>query len=122
AVEEAPSRNGASGDTAVLTRKKSKTPLEKVILTEKGLAWLLEQTSPRQVLEDFVRVLEARRAQAADMLASLKRLQGGFDALKVNAEKVLAQVDRPAPESAPAEGMLPRFLRFRGEAGAAPAA
>ena len=45
----------AAGDTAVLVAKKTKTAPEMCVLTDKGLAWLLSQNSPRQVLEDFVR-------------------------------------------------------------------
>jgi hypothetical protein len=115
---EPPPDVGANG-AAVLTRKKTKTPPETACLTEKGLAWLLDQGSPRAVLEDFVRVLEARQAQAADLLAAVRRLQAGFDALKANAEKVLARA--AAPAAGPGESLLDRFLRFRGEAAAAPA-
>ena len=64
-----PSLNG-SGDAAVLVRKKIKTTPEICVLTGKGLTWLLGQTSPRQVLEDFVRALEARQAEAAELLAA----------------------------------------------------
>ena len=83
AVDDAPPSLNGSGDTAVLVRKKIKTTPEICVLTEKGLTWLLGQTSPRQVLEDFVRALEARQAQAAEMLAGaatdagrLRRPQG----------------------------------------------
>ena len=103
-----------AGDTAVLVRTKSKTAAETCMLTDKGLAWLLSLTSPRQVLEDFVRALEARQAQAADLLTALRRMQSGFDALKAAAETVLGQLARP--ESGPAgESLLQRFLRFRNE-------
>jgi hypothetical protein len=84
-------------------------------LTEKGLAWLLEQASPRPVLEDFVRVLEARQAQAAELLAGVRRLQAGLDGLRGAAEKVLARV--AAPAAGGGESLLGRFQRFHGEAG-----
>ena len=104
----------ASGDTALLVRPKSKTAVETCELTDKGLAWLLAQTSPRQVLEDFVRALEARQAQAAELLTGLRRMQAGFDALKAAAETVLGQLAKP--ESGPADdNLLQRFLRFRNE-------
>jgi hypothetical protein len=105
----------AAGDTALLVRKKSHTSTDLFVLTEKGLAWLVGQTSPRQVLEDFVRALEARQTQAADLLASLRRMQAGFDALKIGAEKVLDQLPRPGASTDPSESLLGRFLRFHGE-------
>jgi hypothetical protein len=102
----------AAGDTAVLVRKKAHVAPECFVLTDKGLAWLVGQTSPRQVLEDFVRALEARQAQAADLLASLRRMQAGFDALKCGAEKVLDQLSRPAVPSDSSESTMACFLRF----------
>ncbi len=103
-----------AGDVAVLVRPKAKAAVESCELTDKGLAWLLAQTSPRQVLEDFVRALEARQAQAADLLTALRRMQSGFDSLKASAETVLGQLARP--ESGPTgESLLQRFLRFRNE-------
>jgi hypothetical protein len=102
----------AAGETAVLVRKKTKTTTETCLLTDKGLAWLLGQTSPREVLEDFVRALEARQAQAADLLAGLRRMQAGFDALKAGAETVLERMSRRGDGPAATEGLLERFLRF----------
>ncbi len=104
--------NGWGGDAAVLVHKKTKIPPETCVLTEKGLAWLLSQSSPRQVLEDFVRALESRQAEAAEMLAGVRRMQAGFDALKAGAEKVLEQLPRPGAAAAPAESLMDRFQRF----------
>ena len=100
----------SNGDTAVLVRKK-KAAVETCLLTEKGLSWLLGQTSPRQVLEDFVRAVEARQAQAAEMLAALRQMQSGFDALKAGAETVLGRLERPEA----CESLSQRFQRFHGE-------
>ncbi|HVS36751.1 MAG TPA: hypothetical protein VMS17_14415 [Gemmataceae bacterium] len=107
--EASPASNGA-GDTAVLVRKKRKTASEIGILTEKGLAWLLDQSSPRQVLEDFVRALEARQCQGAEMLTALKRMQAGFDALKAGVEKALGRL--PGRGAAPSESLTDRFQHF----------
>ena len=104
----------SAGDTAVLVARKTKTAPEMCVLTDKGLAWLLSQNSPRQVLEDFVRALEARQAQAAEMLTALRRMQSGFDALKAGAETVLGQLVRPESVQN-GENLLQRFLRFRNE-------
>src|SRR5262249_28975827 len=64
--------------------------------TEKGLAYLLHQTSPKQVLEDLVRALDARQAQTSELLTIAQQMQAGLEALKTTAEKVLQQVGKPA--------------------------
>ncbi len=110
------------GDTTLLVRKKTKTASPICVLTEKGLAWLLSQSSPRQVLEDFVRALEARQCQAAELLAAMKRMQAGFDALKAGAEKVLEQLSRPGAPAAPAENLMDRFSRFHQQTADEPSA
>ena len=69
---------------------------ERFSLTDKGLAYLLNQSSPRQVLEDLVRALEQRQGQASDLLAAARRMQETLDGLKVTAEKVLRAVPPPS--------------------------
>ena len=101
-----------AADAAVLVRKRAKDAPETHVLTEKGLAWLVGRSSPREVLEDFVRALESRQAQAAEHVACLRRMQAGFDALKANAERVLGLLPRPGAAAAPSEGLMERFLRF----------
>jgi hypothetical protein len=63
-------------------------------ITDRGLSYLLEQVSPRQVLEDFVRVLEARQAQAAELLDTAQRMHHTLDALKAKVEQVLPHAAR----------------------------
>jgi hypothetical protein len=73
------------------------------MLTDKGLAHLLGQLSPREVLEDFVRVLESRQGQACELLDAARQMQAGIEALKASAERVLENVTRPeSPGAAPA--------------------
>ena len=82
------SANGDTGGT--ITQVKKKTASASALhLTEKGLTYLLSQVSPRQVLEDFVRTLEARRNQTDDLLNVARQMQQGIEALKTNVEKVL---------------------------------
>ncbi len=108
----------------VRTDSRGKTPLEVCALTDKGLAYLLSQASPRQVLEDFIRALDARRAQAEELLSLARQTQAGIDALKTSAEKVLGQMQPAAPtngaahgsESWPAAALA--YLARRQEAGA----
>jgi hypothetical protein len=80
----------------VRTEKRGRSTLEICAITDKGMAYLLSQISPKQVLEDFVRVLEARQAQAGDLLNSAKQMQAALDSLRITAEKVLQQICQPA--------------------------
>jgi hypothetical protein len=64
------------------------------VITDKGFSYLVAQVSPRQVLEDFVRVLEFRHAQFDNLLEVVNAARAGFDALKENAERVLQLVAR----------------------------
>src|SRR5262245_55790304 len=66
----------------VRTETRGRTPLEVCAITEKGLAYLLHQVSPRQVLEEFVRALRDRQTQTDELLSAACRMQEGFDALR----------------------------------------
>jgi hypothetical protein len=75
------------------TESRGKRSREFCAITEKGLAYLLSQVSPKQVLEDFVRTLHSHQAQVGELLANARRWQVDFDALKATAEKVLMKVN-----------------------------
>jgi hypothetical protein len=79
----------------IRTEPKGKTTQEICGISEKGLAYLLEQVSPKQVLGDLVRALEARQGQVDQLLAAARSTQGSFADLKTAAEKVLRQVQPP---------------------------
>jgi hypothetical protein len=85
----------------VRTETRGKTAQEICALTEKGLAYLLTELSPKRVLEDLVRVLEARRGQIDALVASAQETQAGFDALKTIAQRVLDQVGRSSTSASP---------------------
>jgi hypothetical protein len=87
----------------VRTETRGKTAVEVCALTEKGLAHLLSQISPKQVLEDLVRAVEARQNQTGELLETARQMQTGLDALKAVAEKVLQQ-NKPASPAAPPAG------------------
>ncbi len=78
-------------------------------ITEKGLSFLAEQSSPRQVLEDLVRALEMRQVQMADLLQVAGQMRAELLQLKASTERVLQQVPRtesftasiPAPAGEP---------------------
>jgi len=109
----------------VRTETRGKADLDVCTITEKGIAYLLSQVSPKQVLEDFIRTLEAKQSQAGELLMIARQMQAGIDALKLTAEKVLQGLHRPA--EAPAGGAngsetwlvaVMSYLRRRQEAGA----
>jgi hypothetical protein len=60
--------------------------------TPSGLKFLVEQSSPRQVLDDFVRLLEERRDEVADLLATAERMAAGIDGMKAAVAAVLPKV------------------------------
>jgi hypothetical protein len=61
-------------------------------LTDKGTRFLAEHASPKQVLEDFVRVLEARQADADHLIAAARHLAESVAGLKAT---VLAVAGAP---------------------------
>jgi hypothetical protein len=93
AAEDDTPDNAAGGTATMVKKKASGHPL--CTITEKGLAYLLNQVSPHQVLEDFVRALEARRKQADDLLTRARQMQHSIDSLKTNVEKVLHHIYQP---------------------------
>jgi hypothetical protein len=95
----------------VATQARGKGTRELCAITDKGLAFLLSQSSPKHVLEDFLRVLEARQGQVAELLAAARQMQASLAALHQAAEKVFQQLpQQPAPGvngSPPAGGNPP---------------
>jgi len=73
-------------------------PREICAITDKGRQWLVTQASPRQVLEDFVRVLEERRQQAADLVAAARNVAASVESLKSTVEQLRPddRQDKPA--------------------------
>jgi hypothetical protein len=85
----------------VRTETKGKTTTEVCAITEKGLAFLLSQVSPKQVLEEFIRILEGRQGQVDQMLSAARRMQDSLDSLRTAAERALQEVHKPAPPIGP---------------------
>ena len=61
-------------------------------LTDKGRQYLAHQASPRQVLEDFVRVLEDRQAAVAELSAATARMAAGLESLRTTVEQVIPRL------------------------------
>jgi hypothetical protein len=85
------------------TETRGKAVQEVCAITEKGLAYLLSQANPREVLEDLVRAVESRQGQLADLVATVRQTQGSLEALKGVAATVLQQVGRPGSGTASAD-------------------
>jgi len=74
------------------TDTKGKTPRELYALTDPGWEFLLAQVNPKQVLEDFVRVLEARRGEVGELLDTARRMADSLQGLKDAVARVLPTV------------------------------
>lgn len=67
-------------------------PRDICTITGRGLQHLMEHVSPKKVLEDFVRILEERRGQVDELLATVLRMAENIDGLKATVAAVLPQV------------------------------
>jgi hypothetical protein len=72
-------------------------------ITEKGLAYLLSEANPKHVLEDFVRVLEARQTQVETLAQNTQRMQAGLESLKTAAQGILKQLHANQPQTLPCD-------------------
>src|SRR5205085_7167835 len=79
-------------------------------LTDRGLDWLLHQTSPRQVLDDMVRALEARQSETAALVAAARQMQSVLEGLRARADQVLQQL--PAAPTGIDEAWREKVLDF----------
>jgi hypothetical protein len=61
-------------------------------ITKKGLDFLIAQSSPRQVLEDLCRVLEARETDVKQLRDMAQRMMTQLSGLKTTLDAVLPQV------------------------------
>jgi hypothetical protein len=72
-------------------------------ITDKGLQWLMSRSSPRQVLEDFLRVLEQKQAQTADLITAAQQMAAGLESLKCAIERLTPKLNghhlHPSPSS-----------------------
>ena len=82
----------------VRTVANGKAPLEICAITDKGLNFLLSRVSPRQILEDCVRALEAREAQIDDLIAAASSAGQHAAGLKTVVQQALANLTQPAAE------------------------
>jgi hypothetical protein len=71
------------------------------------MQFLVRQGSPRQVLEDLVRVLEDRQAAVARLGDSVARMADGLQAVRTVVENVLPRLNgHPATNGVPMNGVV----------------
>ena len=87
----------------VRTEAKGKSPREFYAPNEAGWEFLLGAVNPKQVLEDFVRVLEERQGEVCELLATARRMADSLQGLKDAVARVLPQVLMNRVPSGPAE-------------------
>ncbi len=79
----------------VHSEAKGKSVQEICAITEKGLVYLLGQTSPKKVLEDLVRTLDGKRGQVGELVTVARQWQTGLETLQGLVERVLQQIQKP---------------------------
>lgn len=106
-------------DAATAVKMKVRAGQDAAVLTDKGMAYLLGQVSPRAVLEDFVRALESRRVRVEELLDLGRALCDSLTGLRANADRVLQQVRQAEAPREPAN-LNALFNGFRHDNHAAP--
>ncbi len=76
----------------VRTENRGKLPRELYAPTEAGWEFLLAAVNPKQVLEDFVRVLEDRQGEVSELLGTARQMAESLQGLKDAVSRVLPQV------------------------------
>jgi hypothetical protein len=88
------------------SQTRGKTVQETCTPTEKGLAHLVSQSSPKHVLEDFVRALEGRQTQLHELSAATRQTHLGLEALRLVAQRVLEQLHSQTALSTPRSAVV----------------
>jgi hypothetical protein len=76
----------------VRAETKGKNVLELCSLTEKGLAFLLQQASPRQVLEELVQTLQSRKTQVDELITTARKWHANLESLAAFVETLVPQI------------------------------
>jgi hypothetical protein len=80
---------------------------EVCVLTEKGRTFLALHASPRQVIEDFVRVLEDRQAAVNELAESVATMAAGLQSLRAVVEQVVPRlITHPQSNGVPMNGVV----------------
>lgn len=82
------------------SRRKTNVNNEMATITEEGLAHLLREVSPKEILEDLVRHLEARQAETEEWSRLTQKMHAEIGELRAHVEKVLSHLQRTTPAGA----------------------
>jgi hypothetical protein len=85
------------------SEKRGKSDVELCAITQTGLAYLLNQVSPRQVLGELVQALQAREEQVGSLVAEVQKTQANLDQLRAVVEQVLQSL-ASSPPTMPTNG------------------
>lgn len=96
----------------VRTETRGRAVHEICTITDQGLSFLAGQVSPKQVLEDFLRSLDARQNQLAELTAAARHIHASLDDLKTIAGKVLRHFEKPAPAVDSSEASSGELIAF----------
>lgn len=70
-------------------------------ITEKGMQHLVRETSPRHLLEDFLRVLESRQDEIDSLAGTLVRMQESLGGMRSVLAQVLPRLGSPSAAPGP---------------------
>ena len=84
-----------------VVRHDGSPPRELLAATDKGLRLLTEAVSPKKVLEDFVRILEARAGDVTRLVAQTQRLADSLAGVKAAVELLAPRFAAPAHDLEP---------------------
>jgi hypothetical protein len=81
---------------------RGKATIDVYAITEAGASFLMSQVSPKQVLEQMVRVVDERGKQVEEVVAAARQCQATFESLKQHVARTLMQLQHkpvtlPAP-------------------------
>ena len=106
--------SGRCTECTVAPDTKAKAPRDRYALTEKGWEFLLAAVNPKQVLEDFVRVLEARSGEVVELLDTARRmaesLQGLRDAVARAAQRECGEGAKTGTHPSRQTALLPSLV------------
>jgi hypothetical protein len=97
AAKQAAQRCKADGFLrTVRSESRGKSVHELCALTEKGLAYLLTQANPKQVIEDFIRALDGRQGQLNSILEAVRHMQRSLESIRIVADGLASRSASPA--------------------------
>jgi hypothetical protein len=96
-ARQAAQRCKDEGYLSTIERQKSgKSDGELCAITRKGLAYLLNQVSPKAVLEEISGTLKDYKLQVAELITLGAKVQQGIEAFQENVNKILEEAHKPS--------------------------